>query len=70
VFDAAMVARPHDVATNNQGDAARSEHDKRRQAQVNGPLLMYRRHVWDDDDAVGERVSEADRRFLLGLKTI
>ena len=67
VFDAAMVERPTYVLTNNQGKAVSSEHDQRRQAQVNGPLQVYRQHAWDEDAAGEEGVSEADREFLLRL---
>ena len=62
-FDEAMVTRPQQVVTSNQGVQPRTDHDSRRMAQVNAPLQQYDWHPWQREGA-----STASQCFLRQLQ--
>ena len=61
-YSPAMLARPSPVTLNNQGQEPKSDHDRLRMQQVNGPIVAAKRK-WEEAGVA----TEADASFLRKL---
>eukprot|EP01045_Picozoa_sp_COSAG04_P005608 COSAG04_NODE_263_length_18621_cov_10.926790_5_plen_1200_part_00 len=64
-YSPAMLARPSPLTFNNQGQEPKSDHDRLRMQQVNGPIVATK-HKWEEAGVLG-LLTEADASFLRKL---